>query len=120
MPNPERISREVLFPSKRPLQVVYGSGTRVNATAGAASTSEAALPSSSRVIEVRATDAVWIRFGNTGMGAAAADENSILFPAGEKVMPVPLDANGNPYDYFRVLRVGSTDVPVQIERVLTQ
>lgn len=120
MANPERISREVLFPSKVPAQVVFGSGSRVNATAGAASTAEAALPTGARVIEVRATDAIWIRFGNTGMSAAAADANSILFPAGEKVMPVPLDSSGNPFDYFRVLRVGSSDVAVQIERVTTQ
>lgn len=100
--------------------MVYGSGSRVNATASAGGTAETALPTGSRLIELRATDAIAIRFGNTGMGAAAVDADSILFPAGEKVMLVPLDAGGAPYDYFRVIRVGSADVPVQIERIAVQ
>jgi hypothetical protein len=117
--NPEKISRSVRFPGGEPAQIVYGSGDRVVATASTASTAEAALPTGARLIELRAAGAIWIRFGNTGMGAAAADADSILFPAGEKPMPVPLDASGNPYDFFRVLRVSTetADVAVQIERI---
>jgi len=120
MANPDRLSRSVQFPNKESVQTVFGSGSRVNATAASTSTSEAALPTGSKVVEVRATDAIWLRFGNTGMGAAAADANSILFIAGEKVMPVPLHTDGSPFTYFRVLRVGDTDVPVQIERIEVQ
>lgn len=101
------------------MQVVYGSGARVVATAASTSSAEAALPTGARVIEVRSTGAVWLRFGNTGMDAAAADANSILFPAGEKPMPVPLDSAGVPFDFFRVLRAASESVDgaVQIEAV---
>lgn len=120
MANPERISRSVQFPGGETCQIVYGSGSRVNATADAAGTAEAALPAGAKLIELRATDSIAIRFGNTGMGAAAIDANSILFPAGEKVMPVPLDASGNPYDFFRVIRTGSADVYVQIEKIAMQ
>lgn len=116
MANPEKLSRQIIG-KPGVLPIVWGSGSRVNATATAASTTEAALPSGAKVIELRATEAIWIRFGNTGMNAAAADTDSILFPAGEKVMPVPLTAAGVAYDYFRVMRVGSADVPVQIELV---
>lgn len=121
MANPEKISRVVKYPGGTPVQVVYGSGSRVVATAGAASTSEAELPTGSRLIEVRAAGGdIWIRFGSTGMGAAAADANSILFPAGEKLTPVPLDASDVPMTHFRVLRAGDVDVSVQIERVEVQ
>lgn len=99
------------------LPLVLGAQSRVNATAGAATTAEAALPAGAVVIEVRASDAIWIRFGNTGMGAAAADANSILFPAGEKCFPVPLHTDDTPFTFFRVLRVGAADVAVQIERI---
>ena len=48
----------------------------------------------------------------TGMGAAAVDANSILFPAGEAPLPVPSTAT-----HFRCIRVGSADVAVQLETV---
>ena len=117
---PERLARGVQSMSGDALPVVHGSGTRVNATAAAVSTAEALLPEGARVIEVRATDAVWLRFGNIGMAAAAAATHSLLFIGGEKVMPVPLDGAGAPYDYFRVIRVGAADVAVQIELISTQ
>lgn len=112
-----KLTKVIHYPNGSPVPVVYGSGTRVNNTAAAASAAEAALPTGAAVIEVRATDAIWLRFGNTGMAAASAASTSILFVGGEKVMPVPLDGSGNPYDYFRTLRVGSTDVAVQIESI---
>lgn len=114
-----KLTKVIHYPNGAPVPVVYGSGTRVNNTAAAASAAEAALPTGAAVIEVRATDAIWLRFGNTGMAAASAASTSILFVGGEKVMPVPLDGNGNPYDYFRTLRVGAADVAVQIESIAT-
>lgn len=112
-----KLTRAVRFPDGSNVPIVYGTGTRVNNTAAATSAAEAALPAGAAVIEVRATDAIWLRFGNTGMAAASAANTSILFVGGEKVMPVPLDGSGNPYDYFRTLRVGSADVAVQIESI---
>lgn len=101
-----------------PLGVANPTGSRVVATATATSTAEAALPINSAYIELRAVEAIWIRFGNTGMGVAAADANSVLFTPGEKVMPVPLNPTTQvPYDYFRCMRIGAADVPVQIERL---
>ncbi len=120
VPQSVQLPRGVQFPTGGNLQTVFYSGTRVNATAAASSTAEAALPSGAVVVELRMTDFIWIRFGDTGMGAAAADANSMLMAGGEKIMPIPLNASGVPYGYFRVLRVGSTDVAVQIEKVTTQ
>ena len=94
-------------------QIMPLSGVRINATAAVASTTEAALPTGTeRLVMVRATDAIAIRFGATGMGAAAVDLNSILFPAGEAPVPVPSTAT-----HFRVIRVGSVDVAVQLEAI---
>lgn len=114
MPNPLRLSRKVSYNDGDAVPIVIGTGTRVNATAGVASTSEAALPSGAAgsVVIVRATDAIWIRFGATGVGAAAADANSILFLGGEAPILTPDNAT-----HFRVLRVGSSDVAVQLESV---
>lgn len=117
--NPEKVTRSIRFPGGDPVQLVYGSGVRAVATAASASSAEVALPTGARLIEVRTTGSVWLRFGNTGMNAAASDENSILFPAGEKPMLVPIDASNLPYDFFRVLRAANeaADVSVQIESI---
>ena len=112
-----RVGRTVEFPNGHPLQAAYGSGGRVTVTASDTSTAEAALPTGSRVLFVRASDSVWIRFGNTGMGVASAADTSILFPAGEAVVLVPLHTDGNPFTHFRVLRVGSVNCFVQIESI---
>jgi hypothetical protein len=117
---PYALARGLLTIDGKALAVVYGSGTRVNATAAAASTAEAAMPAGAKVIELRATAAIAIRFGNTGVGAAAVDANSILFPAGEKVLQVPESALGVPYDFFRVIRAAGTDAAVQLEKVDVQ
>lgn len=99
---------------------VYLSGVRVTVTASSTSTSEAALPAGAVAIIIRALEGVWIRFGETGLGAASADDNSVLFPAGESVIPVPLvSADGSPATHFRVLRATANDTPVQIERINT-
>lgn len=114
-----RVSRRIETAGQHPLQIVSPSGTRINVSVTGSSSAEAALPAGSKLIEVRSTEPVWIRFGNTGMGAAAADVDSILFPAGEKAMPVPLDGNGVAYDYVRILRAGTDDCTVQIESIPT-
>lgn len=112
--SPQRMANFAAYPGGGPVPIVIGSTTRVNATAGAASTSEAAVPTGGRIMIVRAVDNIWIRFGATGMGAAAADANSILFTAGEGYyMLQPTDA------FFRVLRVGASDVLVQLESAST-
>jgi len=111
---PQRAANWIAFPGGQPLQVMNGTGTRVVATAGAASTAEAAIPTGGNILLIRATAGIWIRFGATGMGAAAVDANSILFPAGEA--PYLLK---NAETFFRVLRVGTDDVPVQLESVGT-
>lgn len=98
--------------------ILTPSGSRVNATTSAgASTTEAALPSGSKAIRISATEACFIRFGNTGVGAAAADANSMYFPAGVEYIGVPVDSSGAAYDYFRVIKAGTNETVVQIERV---
>ena len=112
--NPREVDKALRFKDGQAIQVLQGSGTRVNATAAVASTAEAAIPAGGTVLLCRATDAIWIRFGTTGMGAAAADANSILFVGGEAPIPLPDGTT-----HFRVLRVGSADVAVQLESVTT-
>lgn len=112
-----RLSAAAAFKSEMSAPVVRYTGQRVNSVAGATS-SGGELPAGSKVIELRITDSVYLRFGDSAVGAAAADTNSILVPAGEKIMVVPAASNPEvPYTYFRAIRVGSTDVALQIEKV---
>jgi len=92
-----------------PIQVLVGSGNRTNLTAGVAS-SNAALPTgSSGMVIVRNSDYVWLNFGTSDVTASAA-ATSILCPPGEGAYPIASTAT-----YAAVLRVGPSDVPVQIE-----
>jgi hypothetical protein len=104
------------FPGGDTVQMLPLSGVRVNATAASSSTSEAALPAGAALLMVRATGPMAIRFGNTGMGAAAIDANSLLFPAGEAPVKVPLISDV-PATHFRVIRASGSDAYVQIESV---
>ena len=104
------------FPNGEAVQMLPLSGVRVNATAGAASTAEAAVPTSARLMVVRATGPIAIRFGLTGMSAAAVDANSMLFPAGEAPVSVPLISDV-PATHFRVIRASGSDAFVQLESV---
>ena len=93
----------------QPIQVLRGSGTRVNLTAGAASSRDA-IPTGAQVVLVRATDHIWYNFGDGSVTASAA-ATSVLFPAGEASVVVPTGTT-----HIAVLRVGSSDVPVQLEK----
>jgi hypothetical protein len=50
------------------------------------------------------------------MGAAAVDANSILFPAGEAPVRIPLISDV-PATHFRVIRASGSDAFVQLESV---
>ena len=104
------------FPSGDSVQMLPLSELRVNATAAVASTAEAAVPAGAHLVMVRATGPIAIRFGNTGVGAAAVDANSILFPAGEAPVKIPL-VSDVPATHFRVIRASGSDAFVQLESV---
>lgn len=104
------------FPNGEAVQMLPLSGLRVNATAGVASTAEAAVPAGGALLMVRATGPIAIRFGNTGVGAAAVDANSILFPSGEAPVRIPL-VSDVPATHFRVIRASGSDAFVQLESV---
>ncbi len=115
-----RLTAAAAFSTEMSAPVVRYTGARVNATVSSSSTAAAEIPAGSRVIELRITDSVYIRFGDSDVGAAAADTNSILVPAGEKIMIVPGPSEEVHYKYFRAIRVGSTDVALQIAKVDTE
>ena len=115
----DKIGGSYKFPTGDAVQMLPLSGVRVNATAAVASTAEAAVPSGARLVMVRATGPIAIRFGATGMGAAAVDANSILFPAGEAPVRVPLAADVLA-THFRVIRASGSDAFVQVEGVVLQ
>ena len=91
------------------IPVLQGSGNRVNMTAAVAS-SNAALPTgTSSWVIVRCTDYIWLNFG-TGAVTASAAATSFLVPPGEGAYPVASTAT-----HAAILRVGASDVSVQLE-----
>lgn len=111
-----KIGSEVRYPSGSPAPTVFLSTDRATIAAADTSSSETALPSGARFIVLRASVCAWIRWGATGLGAAAADDDSQLFPPGEAFIPVPF-VDGVLATHFRVLREGDTSGYVQVEAV---
>jgi len=92
-------------------------GAIVHASLSTTSTVATALPTGAIVIQVALTgDDAYVIFGDSGVGAAAADATSRLIVAGEKLMPVPLMANGSPATHFRARTVSGTGA-IQLQRV---
>lgn len=93
------------------------SASRVNiTTSGGTSSAETALPAGAQVLRISATEACWIAFGHTGMGAASAGTGSMYFPAGAEYVSVPEDSTGV-YDYVRVIKAGTNETTIQFERI---
>lgn len=114
----EKLTRGIQYPDGRPVPVVYPTGIRSTVTASTSSTNETLLPAGAVLVLVRATVSIWLRLGTTGMAAAAPDDNSVLFPAGESVIPTQA-ADGTAYTHYRVLlATGTTSCPVQLEAVI--
>lgn len=111
-----KIGSEIRFPSGSPVPTVFLSGSRATVAATDTSSAATAIPEGARVIAVRASVAAWIRWGDSNVGAAAADDDSQLFPPGEAVFPVPI-VDGSPVTHFTVLREGDTNGYVQVEGV---
>ena len=107
---------ELRYSSGAIVPTVHLSTLRATVAATDTSSAETAIPLGSRVIALRASVCVWIRWGATGLDVAAADDNSQLFPPGEVVIPVPVVANV-PATHFRVLREGETNGYVQVEQI---
>jgi len=69
-----------------PIQVLgpQNAGT-VHRTTTEASSANVALASGTNIVRIASNVAVWISFGGSGITAAAADTNSMMFPAGAEV-----------------------------------
>ncbi|HVJ22329.1 MAG TPA: hypothetical protein VM756_00170 [Burkholderiales bacterium] len=96
---------------------LIGTGTRVNATAATASTAEAAVPAAAagNYCRVLTQGPIAIRFGATGVGAAAADNTSTFLPAGEHIFKLAATDT-----HFRVIRSIATDALLQLESLTSQ
>lgn len=103
--------------SNRPVQLFHQSGVRVTLTTTDASTTAGTalptnLPSAGALVEIRATDVVYINFGSSSGVVAALDSTSLLFPAGEKVMELPSGST-----HFAIIRATANNATVQIEKL---
>jgi hypothetical protein len=108
-----RVAPAIDFKSERAAPVVRYTGVRTTPlTVGATSSVATEIPPGARVLELRLTDSVYIRFGHSDLAAAAADSNNDLVVGGEKIVIVPEGTT-----HFRAIRVGSNDVSLQIAEV---
>jgi hypothetical protein len=102
--------------SSRAVQLFHLSGVRTNVTTTDGTTTAATalpsgLPDVGALVEVRATDTCYVAFGDASVDAEATSA-SMLFPAGEKVLQLPSGVT-----HFAVIRAGSTNISVQVERL---
>ena len=109
------------FPSDLAAPLVRYTGRRANATATASGSSATLFPATAKAVEIRCTDSVYLRMGSSDVAPAAGDSSSDLIVAGEKIIVIPVQADGvTPYSHFRVTRVGSNDVVVQMAEVAVE
>lgn len=114
----DSLQHSVQFPGGDAAQIVRWSGERIQLAASSSSSAGVALPTGTKVVEIRATEDCYIEFG-TGTGIAAlANEGSVLFLRGVQVVPVPLDASNNPLTHVAVIAAGADDGVVQIEKII--
>lgn len=99
------------------LPLLAPTGVRLNQTAAVASTSATAIPAHGGVLRIVATDYVWVRFGASGVGAAAADADSMLFSPGTEYLIVPFSSGTTYATHVRVLRAGAADSVITFEGV---
>ena len=115
------------FPSDLAAPVVRYVGDPVNVTAATASSTAKEFPPGAKVVEFRCTDSIYVRFGGSNVADVSAS-NGKLIVGGEKIVLLPLLSDADPTDdsdnvpvtHFKVIRVGSADVAVQVEEVETE
>jgi hypothetical protein len=104
--------------SNNALQVTRWTGKRVGVTtSGSAELIE--LPPDTELIEVTATENVYVAFGDGTVVATASigDDASRLFLAGVQILPVPIDGGSNlPFTHMSVIEESSPGV-FQAEKV---
>jgi hypothetical protein len=110
------LDHAVLLHGDTPLQLVRWKGERVQVDSISTASAATALPTGTKIAEVRADEDCYLRFGGVSV-AATQDLNSILFLRGVQTVAIPLDTNNNPYTHVSVIRKSTSDGVVQIERV---
>lgn len=104
--------------SSQALQVTRWTGQRVGVTtSGSAELIQ--LPTGTELIEVTATENVYLAFGDGSVVATASIGNdaSRLFLAGVQILPVPIDSgNDLPFTHMSVIQESSPGV-FQVEHV---
>lgn len=104
--------------SSVPLQVTKWTGQRVGVTTGAAA-QLIVLPIGTELVEITATENVYVAFGDGTVVATATIGNdaSRLFLAGVQIVPVPIDGGTQlPFTHMSVIEAASAGV-FQVEKV---
>ena len=104
-----------VFPGGEPLQIVKWTERRAFINF-ADPTVRVILPAGAKVIELTATENVYINFGDVTVNATTtiATDGSRLFLAGVQTVVVPLDSGGIPFTYIAAFEAGVAGI-LQIE-----
>ncbi len=112
-------NEDYVFGSKSsvPLQVTRWTGQRVGVTTSAVA-ELIQLPANTELIEITATENVYVAFGDGTVVAtqSVGNDASRLFLAGVQIIPVPIDAGNLPFAFMSVIEESSPGV-FQAEKV---
>ncbi len=114
------IAASELLLGRSAAQFLQGNGSRLTLVATDTSTAAAALPAGAKLLIVRALAPIWLRFGTSGMDAAQAGDDSILFVQGEAPQVVPKVGTAL-MTHVRIVRADDEveEAAVQLEQVAT-
>lgn len=110
-------ARDYVFSNSERVQILRWTGSRASISF-AGTTARVALPANAELIELTATEACYIAFGdNTVDATAAINTVSRLFVAGVQQVPVPIDpSTDEPYTHIAAIEAAaSTPGILQIE-----
>ncbi|MCK5318856.1 MAG: hypothetical protein KAJ55_13150 [Anaerolineales bacterium] len=116
----DTVNEDYVFGAKSsiPLQVTRWTGQRVGVTTSAVA-ELIQLPAGTELIEVTATENVYVAFGDGTVVAtqSVGNDASRLFLAGVQILPVPINPLGNvPFTHMSVIEESSPGV-FQAEKV---
>jgi len=101
----DHLSHVFMFPNGNAVQVVRWTGQRIHLAAADVASAATPLPTGSKILELRAGEDCYVRFGDDAV-EASQDGDSDFYPRGVQTIAVPLDANLQPYTHVSVIRAG--------------
>lgn len=112
----DQLQHVIMFPNGSAVQIARCTGERIQIEATDSPSEAVPLPEGARLVEIRATEDCYIRFGDETV-VATTDHESMLFLRGVQPVAILLDGDNDPLTHVSAVRLGSQNAVVQIERL---